>query len=187
MEEERPDQARRRLGVSRLGRLGVPRLGLSRSGRGLAGLRRRWWLVVLGAVLLAAVAGALAVLLMPGDHRPTLAEGGQVSAAYLRAWQQRDWQAMARLVDRPPPDFGARHQTFLSGLAVTSATYTAGPTTSVGGPGTAFTAHLDLAGLGAWEYEGRVPLVLVHNTWRVEWSPGVIEPALAGGGTVTRT
>src|SRR5579885_432688 len=131
MEEERPDQARRRLGVSRLGRLGVPRLGLSRLGlsrlglsrsRRLAGLRRRWWLVVLGAVLLAVVAGALAVLLMPGDHRPTLAEGGQVSAAYLRAWQQRDWQAMARLVDRPPPDFGARHQTFLSGLAVTSAT-----------------------------------------------------------------
>jgi cell division protein FtsI/penicillin-binding protein 2 len=50
----------------------------------------------------------------------------------------------------------------------------------------AFTARLNLKGLGPWVRSGTLPMRLISGHWLVEWTPAVIDPALPPGGHLTR-
>jgi cell division protein FtsI/penicillin-binding protein 2 len=139
--------------------------------------------VVVALLLAAAGVGAWWLVLRPRG------EPGPVAEAYLDAWERADWAAMQRLVAAPPPDFAAQHQRVLTALQVRRPALTPGPVRSDGDHAeAAFTATLDLRGLGSWSYQGSLRLVRRdRRTWRVDWSPAAIHPALAPGKRLVRS
>jgi hypothetical protein len=131
------------------------------------------------------VAGAVVAyaLLRPHQANPPDPE----AAAYLSAWSGQDWPGMAALVDRPPATFTATNQDVVSSLELSSATYQPGPAVRHGSSAqVAFTARLNLKGLGPWVHSGTLPMRLVNRHWLVEWTPAVIYPSLPAGGHLTR-
>jgi len=134
--------------------------------------------LVLLAVIV--IAGAtLAVVTFKG-HGTSAAT--PVADAYLSAWSRRDFAAMALLVEHPPSDFGAVHQQMVDDLTVTSWQYRVGTVTSHGSTADAsFTAHVVMAGLGPWDYQGTVHLARVFGHWLVEWTPATIFHGLVPG------
>jgi len=141
-------------------------------------------LVVVAALVLgAAGAGAWWFLLRPrGSPQP-------VAAAYLDAWQRADWAAMQRLVAAPPADFAAQHARVLDDLKVRGRSFTLGPVRRDGDRAeAAFTARLDLRGLGQWSYQGALRLARRdRKTWLLDWSPATIHPSLAAGKRFARS
>ncbi len=126
----------------------------------------------LGSVM-GAAAAALAVLLAPFAlaGRAPLVERGPPAAPlvaatagrYLDAWQRGDLAAMRQLVAAPPPDFDAAHARFAEALQVAEARFEPGAAVVAGSSATVpFTASLDLAGLGTWNYDGRLELVFAE-------------------------
>jgi cell division protein FtsI/penicillin-binding protein 2 len=110
-------------------------------------------------------------------------------AAYLRAWERFDGNAMARLVDRPQ-DLPTAVTDMKDQLSVTRAKFISGRMTRHGNTVRAqFTAELDLAGLGTWRYTGQFDVQRADGRWRVVWTPAALHPALAPGQKlgVTRT
>ncbi len=108
-----------------------------------------------------------------------LAAGASKQAdAYLRAWEGRDWEAMRGLVADPPRDFASQHVVWSGDLEVSGSSFTPGIPT-VAGPAEVvvpFAAAITVRGLGAWSYEGELPMVLRDDGWRVQWSPAVLHP-----------
>jgi cell division protein FtsI/penicillin-binding protein 2 len=139
--------------------------------------------VTVALLLVAAGAGTWWLVLRPRG------EPGPVAAAYLDAWERGDWAAMQRLVAAPPPDFAAQHQRVLASLQVRGTVLTPGTVRSDGDHAdAAFTARLDLRGLGSWTYQGSLRLVRHdRRTWLVDWSPAAIHPALAPGKRLVRS
>lgn len=144
-------------------------------------LRNAAVLVLAVAVLTGGV--ITAVTLVTGRSRPpSIGPGIAAADAYLAAWGRRDLPAMAALVVTPPPDFAAANSAPFTALRVTAATFTrtaAQPTPA--GLSIGFQAHLALAGLGPFDYQGTIPLRRIAKHWRVEWSPAVIHPDLGPG------
>jgi cell division protein FtsI/penicillin-binding protein 2 len=150
-----------------------------RSGRG------KLLALVLTVVLLLAAAGAGAwwlVLRPRGDPAP-------VAAAYLDAWERGDWAGMQRLVAAPPADFADQHRRVLAALGVRATVLTPTQVRQDGDRAdAAFTAQLDLRGLGRWAYQGSLRLVRRdRRTWRVDWSPAAIHPELGPGRRLARS
>jgi hypothetical protein len=150
-----------------------------RSGRG------KLLALVLAVVLLLAAAGAgtwWLVLRPRGDPAP-------VAAAYLDAWERADWAGMQRLVAAPPADFADQHRRMLSALGVRATVLTPGPVRQQDDRAdAAFTAQLDLRGLGRWTYQGGLRLVRHdRRTWKLDWSPAAIHPALGPGTRLARS
>jgi cell division protein FtsI/penicillin-binding protein 2 len=141
--------------------------------------RSRVVALVAAAVVLLAAAGA-------GGWWFLLRERGSptpVAAAYLDAWQRADWAAMQRLVAAPPADFAAVHARMLADLKVRNEAFTLGQVRRDGDRAeAAFTARLDLRGLGPWSYQGTVRLARRdRSTWLVDWSPATVHPSLTAG------
>jgi cell division protein FtsI/penicillin-binding protein 2 len=146
--------------------------------------RRRLVFALLGAMVVVA-AGVVAAFLLLRPHKTK--PPGPVAAAFLAAWGHQDWPAMVAMVDQPPATFSASNQDVLSSLQVSSAIYQPGATVRHGSSAqVAFTARLNLKGLGAWEHPGTLPMRLIKGHWLVEWSTAVIDPALPAGGHLTR-
>ena len=139
--------------------------------------------VAVALLLVAAGVGTWWLVLRPRG------EPGPVAEAYLDAWERADWAAMQRLVAAPPPDFAAQHQRVLTALQVTRPVLTPGPVRADGDRAdAAFTARLDLRGLGAWTYQGTLHLARRdRRTWLVDWSPAAIHPALGPGKRLVRS
>jgi hypothetical protein len=71
--------------------------------------------------------------------------------------------------------------------AVTLQYAVTGRVDSTGRPGAAYRASLEVRGLGAASWTGRVPLQRVGDTWKVAFTPAVIHPALTEGGRFAYT
>lgn len=102
--------------------------------------------------------------------------------AYVRAWQVRNYPAMATLVDRPPTDFAATHRQVLDDLKVTSSHYRIGPATGRGSRrAVPLTSDLDVPGFGRLTLHTALDLRITGSRWKVEWTPSTLAPGLAAG------
>jgi hypothetical protein len=153
--------------------------------------RRRWYwrlrtLIVL--VVVAAVGlGALFVIRKhDGSGRPALPTG-RVDA-FLRAWGAGDGRKMAAQLDHKPAGLTAMATSLVDSAPGSHARYTR---TSLvhdlrgDGATATYRAHIDVAGFGALDWNGVLPLVRVQRTqqavWRIHWQPDDLYPALAAG------
>lgn len=151
-------------------------------------MSRAAWAVI-GAVLVLVVSGTLGYEVLFDGHGqrevantaagPDPTPGPDLTlptaTAFLRAWAAGDVDQAASLTDSPD---AARtrlnelnHNLPIAG--VTLAPHGVGPDGSV-----AFTATLNLRGLSAWTYDSEVPAYSDGDTWRVRWSPAIINPHL---------
>jgi len=153
--------------------------------------RPRWWrrraVVVLGvvAVLLAAAAAAGGgYLLLRTKGSPQ-----QTAAAYLRAWQQHNYHAMAEVsVDIPKGGLVGPLTRTDSQLGVVRTKLKLGKVTASSGQALArFTVTDDLSSNHDWTYQGRLRLVDQKRRWWVKWSPAAIYPGLMAGQRFTLT
>lgn len=142
---------------------------------------------------------ALGLSAAPACSKPVVALPRPEAQQFLAAWSKFDTGAMAGLVQLPPPDFAATVTGMKDDLGVTAARFTAG-TVAFGktknDADAQFTASLDLAGLGTWEYADSFHLVRTaqaggaggnNKIWRVAWSPAVLHPLLEAGQHFDRT
>jgi cell division protein FtsI/penicillin-binding protein 2 len=128
-------------------------------------------------------AGAGAWWLLRPRNRPE-----PVAAAYLAAWEHKDWAAMQARVAAPPADFAGQHTAMDDGLRVTGASFTPGTATVKNDRAEVpFQARLRLRALGEWPYQGLLRLVRRDGHWRVDWSPATLHPDLAAGLRFQRT
>ena len=117
--------------------------------------------VALGLLLVPLGLGADDVRPDPGPPPHELVAA--VAQRYLDAWGRGDLGAMRRLVAAPPPDFDDAHVAVADGLGVRAARLVAGaPEVDGDLASVPFTASLDLAGLGTWDYDGRLGLVFAE-------------------------
>ncbi len=106
------------------------------------------------------------------------------AADYLGAWASFDWPLASRFVVGPPTGFTSAHETWAEGLGATSAAFTVGdvrPADDGAGAVVSFTAAIEVAGAGTWEYQGSLPVVRAGQRWLVDWSPAVLHPSLEEG------
>ncbi len=140
-----------------------------------------------GLVALALLATPLALTAPPS---PAAAPGaptasGAVAAAaesYLEAWERGDLAAMRLLVVDPPPEFEAVHRGVAEELAVEGLRLQPGDPEVAGERAVVpFAASVDLAGLGTWDYQGRLDLTFaVPTPTRIDVAP-VVDPAAGPG------
>jgi cell division protein FtsI/penicillin-binding protein 2 len=144
---------------------------------------RRWLIVAVVAVVVLAGAGAGAWWLLRSRNRPE-----PVAAAYLAAWERKDWAAMQARVAAPPADFAGQHTAMVDSLRVTGASFAPGTATVKDDRAEVpFQARLRLRALGEWPYQGLLRLVRRDRRWRVDWSPATLHPDLAAGLRFQRT
>lgn len=106
-----------------------------------------------------------------------------VLQAFLNNWSRRDWAAMRRLALNPPADFAQVNESAFQALGVSGAAFSSGPLSQGADRATApVSERLRLSVLGTVQLRTEVTLVEAAGRWWVEWTPGTIYPALAGGG-----
>ncbi len=130
---------------------------------------------------------AQASTLSGGPTADDLAGAAGTAGDYLSAWAFFDWERASRFVVGPPPGFAAEHQSWVESLGATAAVFEVGevhPADDGAGLVVAFTAAVEVAGAGTWEYRGSVPLVRAGARWLVDWSPAVLHPSLQEGDTL---
>jgi cell division protein FtsI/penicillin-binding protein 2 len=172
---------------------------MPRGGFVLYGNRRpRRWPWLLGGVLAVAVlvgAGFVAArALLPGGP-PDQVLVRDVTAAYLDAWEDEDWEAMAPLVaDDEGQAAIDRHRQVHDSLRITQVDFAAGaPVVADDRASVDLEAGWELEGLDGHEYESTVELVRVEvddavieedpaAQWRIDWSPAVVHPELSEDG-----
>ena len=132
------------------------------------------------ALLIGAIAGTTLAACSSGP------DPGPVAGRFLAAWTRGDITGAAALTGAPTraaADLRANNQR----LEVTAARYRLGAVQRSGDTArAAFRATLTLAGLGTWDYQGRLDLRLASGTWRVAWSPADIHPQLHAGQVLAR-
>jgi cell division protein FtsI/penicillin-binding protein 2 len=135
-----------------------------------------------------------------GAGKARIPDAGPVVTGYLEAWNAGNYRAMSRLVYQPPASFAEQHRAMLDALRVSRARFVAGDVAEGSDDTQAsatFTARLQLRGLGAWQYRGRLRLVRIVETangtrtpatageaggrWRVAWGPATLHPELRTG------
>lgn len=93
----------------------------------------------------------------PDQLVATVAEG------YLEAWRDGDIATMRGLLLAAPENLDDLHRTMVEELQVVSARFRAGrPEVSGTSAEVPYYASLDLAGLGTWDFEGRLDVVLAE-------------------------
>ena len=99
---------------------------------------------------------------------------------FLLAWQQRSYAAAAALTTGKPSVVTTELASAYSGLDAAAFYLNMGPIKQSGGTATArFTASVDLGQDGApWQYTGNFTLQRVGPSWKIVWSPSVINPGL---------
>lgn len=142
------------------------------------------------------VLGLAAVLLVGGGVGAWLALRGDgvqgspeaVADAYLDAWQEADWEAVAELAHEPPPDLASEAAAVVEGLDLRGVAFRRGEAVEEGDEATVpFQARLAVGGLGEWRYEGRLATVRAEGQWWVRWSPAALHPDLEPGDRLTRS
>jgi cell division protein FtsI/penicillin-binding protein 2 len=104
-------------------------------------------------------------------------------SAFLTDWSEQSWGAMASLVSHPPADFATANAAALVTLGAISESFGLGAVKTTGSRATAaVTESLELRVLGAWTVHTTVSLSLVHDHWKVVWSPATMDPALGATG-----
>ncbi|MGH9034048.1 MAG: penicillin-binding transpeptidase domain-containing protein, partial [Acidimicrobiia bacterium] len=134
-------------------------------------------------VVVAIVAGGLVTITLLRDDSSAGAAGARRSVQrYLSAWEQGDVARMQRFVTSERGELASTYMEAFAGLSVTRARFEPRTTTVDGDRGEAsFTARLELAGLGEWEYRGRLALEHDGTRWLVAWSPAALHPELRPG------
>jgi cell division protein FtsI/penicillin-binding protein 2 len=99
---------------------------------------------------------------------------------FLLDWQQHSYAAAAALTTGQPTAVTTELAHAYSGLSAAAFYLNMGPIKQAGGTATAsFTASVDLGQDGApWQYTGNFTLRRVGPSWKVVWSPSVINPGL---------
>jgi hypothetical protein len=146
--------------------------------------RRRWSrrpivaIVTVAVLILAAVAAGVSYLLLRTRGSPE-----QTAAAYLAAWQRRDYPAMEGVtVGAPRAGLAGPLTQVAAELGTRHLRLALGRVTSGGGSAqAAFTATDQLASGHTWTYRGRLSLVARNRRWWVSWHPADIYPGLATG------
>lgn len=150
--------------------------------------RRRRAVVALLAVFAIVGAGLVAVTLLRDDSSPGVADARRSVQRYLSAWAQGDLARMQRYVTTPRGELASTYLEAFGGLAVARARFERERLTVDGDRAEAsFTARLQLAGLGRWEYRGRLPLEHDGSRWLVAWSAAALHPALGPGRRLVAT
>lgn len=99
---------------------------------------------------------------------------------FLLDWQQHSYAAAAALTTGQPAVVTTELANAYSGLSAAAFYLNMGPVKQAGGTATArFTASVDLGQDGApWQYTGNFTLRRVGQSWKIVWSPSVINPGL---------
>jgi len=99
---------------------------------------------------------------------------------FLLDWQQHSYAAAAALTTGEPSVVTTELANAYSGLGAAAFYLNMGPIEQSGGTATArFTASVDLGQDGApWMYTGNFTLQRVGQSWKIVWSPSVINPGL---------
>ena len=138
-------------------------------------------------------AGALIVVATLAATACTKAEPSLPRAEvdqFLAAWSKFDTAAMEGLLQAAPGGAAGQVTGMKDDLGVSSARFTAGKVAfgkTKAEADAQFTASLDLAGLGTWEYPGSMHLVRTKKVWRIAWSPAVLHPLLEADQRFDRT
>jgi cell division protein FtsI/penicillin-binding protein 2 len=103
--------------------------------------------------------------------------------AFLLAWEQQRYGAAAALTTGQPAVVTTALRTSYQQLAAAALYLSMGRITQHGNTADAsFFASVDLGRGGApWTYDGRFTLRRTAATWKVDWSPSVINPGLRPG------
>src|SRR5437870_8009331 len=89
---------------------------------------------------------------------------------------------MAASLDHPPADLDKLVGSLSRSAPGTSISLRVTSVKSDRGNATAgYHAHLDVAGFGAFDWDGQLALATVNGQWRVHWTPDVLFPGLADG------
>jgi cell division protein FtsI/penicillin-binding protein 2 len=99
---------------------------------------------------------------------------------FLLDWQQHSYAAAAALTTGEPTVVTTELANAYSGLSAAAFYLNMGPVKQAGGTATArFTASVDLGQDGApWQYTGNFTLRRMGQSWKIVWSPSVINPGL---------
>jgi cell division protein FtsI/penicillin-binding protein 2 len=102
---------------------------------------------------------------------------------FLLDWQQHSYVAAAALTTGTPSVVTTELANAYSGLDAAAFYLNMGSIEQSGGTATArFTASVDLGQDGApWQYTGNFTLQRVGQSWKIVWSPSVINPGLRPG------
>jgi cell division protein FtsI/penicillin-binding protein 2 len=102
---------------------------------------------------------------------------------FLLDWQQHSYAAAAALTTGEPSAVTTELANAYRGLDAAAFYLNMGPVKQSGGTATArFTASVDLGQDGApWQYTGNFTLRRVGPSWKIVWSPSVINPGLSPG------
>jgi cell division protein FtsI/penicillin-binding protein 2 len=106
-----------------------------------------------------------------------------VAGSYLADWASKDWPGMRALVASPPAAFTAENAAALTDLGARSASFRAGRLTVTGSSAREpVTERIPVAGVGTIAIKTSLRLTDASGSWRVNWSPATIAPALADPG-----
>ncbi|MFC5181850.1 penicillin-binding transpeptidase domain-containing protein [Actinomadura harenae] len=142
-------------------------------------MTRSRWAAVAAAVTAVVLVGAGGFWLLGGGGDGPEGTAGRFTAA----WSKGDYAAMRDLTANAPADFTTRLARQRGDLGATAQEYTVA---SVGKPkggeaGGAYSARLTLAGGRTWSYDGTLGFTKSGGTWKVDWAPGLLYPALKEG------
>jgi cell division protein FtsI/penicillin-binding protein 2 len=101
---------------------------------------------------------------------------------YLRAWNRRDYAAMAKLTTDPPVDFADFHRGLVESLDLASEEHGAGSVREHDDRArVALTNRYETESFGAWESRGALELTRRGDRWHVTWTPQQIDKRLVPG------
>jgi hypothetical protein len=126
--------------------------------------------------VLALLASALAACGSGGDGPSATVD------RYVRAWNRGDYEAMAKLVVKPPADFVDFHRGLVEQLHLSREEHRAAEVREDGDRARVVLSHQYTSDpFGAWETRGTLELVKRDDEWRIVWSPQEIDKRLTAG------
>jgi len=126
--------------------------------------------------VLALLASALAACGSGGDGPSATVD------RYVRAWNRGDYEAMAKLVVKPPADFVDFHRGLVEQLHLSREEHRAAEVREDGDRARVVLSHQYTTDpFGAWETRGTLELVKRDDEWRIVWSPQEIDKRLTAG------
>ena len=133
------------------------------------------------AALAIVAVGVLVIGLATGFGSELSAE--PTAQAFLFDWQQQQYAAASALTTAAPDTVAADLRGAFAQLDATQLFLTMKSVVQHGGTAEAsFMATVDLAQQGrVWTYRGQFGLRRVNGAWKVDWTPGVVNPSLGPG------
>ena len=107
------------------------------------------------------------------------ASASDVAGRFVRAWNGRDYAAMARLLEQRPAGFASYHKQVLSNLDASTLVARVADVKENGDQATARLTNHFRSTFGDWDTRGTLTLVKQRGDWRVRWTHQQISDALA--------